>query len=112
MVPAFLLRLLFSTSGCSREIFGLCFVALSFFTFAAQGAELPLSIPVQITHAQNFDPSPSPNGNRLVYISMISGKEQLFTMNVDGSNGVHSHVTMPIMKIRRGRPTGRGSPLS
>ncbi len=44
------------------------------------------SIPVQITHAQNFDPFPSPDGKKLVFISMLSGKEQLFTMDVDGSN--------------------------
>ena len=48
----------------------------------------PISIPVQITHAQNFDPFPSPDGEKLVFISMLSGKEQLFTMNVDGSNVV------------------------
>ena len=41
---------------------------------------------MQITHAQNFDPFPSPDGKKLVFISMISGKEQLFTMDVDGSN--------------------------
>jgi len=51
----------------------------------AHAADRPLSIPLQITHAQNFDPSPSPDGKRLVYISMVSGKEQLFTMNIDGS---------------------------
>ncbi|HEX4696770.1 MAG TPA: hypothetical protein VH254_03780 [Candidatus Udaeobacter sp.] len=52
----------------------------------ADTADVPLSIPIQITHAQNLDPSPSPDGKRLVFISVISGKEQLFTMNVDGSN--------------------------
>src|SRR5215469_10657944 len=52
----------------------------------AYAADVPLAIPIQITHAQNFDPSPSPDGKRLVFISVISGKEQLFTMNVDGSN--------------------------
>ena len=69
------------------HFFLLYFVA-STFSHGAQGAERPLSIPVQITHAQNFDPSPSPDGKRLVFISMISGKEQLFTMNVDGSNPI------------------------
>jgi Tol biopolymer transport system component len=58
-------------------------VSLSLLT--ANSAQLPLAIPIQITHAQNFDPSPSPDGERLVYISTVSGKEQLFTMNVDGS---------------------------
>jgi TolB protein len=47
-----------------------------------------MSIPVQITHAQNSDPSPSPDGKRLVFISMTAGREQLFTMDVDGSNVV------------------------
>src|SRR6476660_8110757 len=53
---------------------------------AAAAADRAISIPVQITHAQNFDPFPSPDGKKLVFISMISGKEQLFTMDVDGSN--------------------------
>ncbi len=43
------------------------------------------SIALQLTHAQNYDPSPSPDGKRLVYISLVAGKEQLFTMAVDGS---------------------------
>src|SRR5882724_8395992 len=53
---------------------------------AAAAADKAISIPVQITHAQNFDPFPSPDGKKLVFISMLSGKEQLFTMDVDGSN--------------------------
>jgi TolB protein len=53
---------------------------------AAVAADKAISIPVQITHAQNFDPFPSSDGKHLVFISMISGKEQLFTMNADGSN--------------------------
>ena len=39
---------------------------------------MAVSIPIQLTHAQNFDPSPSPDGKRLVFISYIAGKEQLF----------------------------------
>ncbi len=49
-------------------------------------ADLEISIPIQLTHAQNFDPSPSPDGKKLVFISVISGKEQLFTMDADGKN--------------------------
>src|SRR5437870_5984142 len=52
----------------------------------APAADLTISIPVQLTHAQNFDPSPSPDGKKLVFISMLSGKEQLFTMDADGKN--------------------------
>src|SRR5438094_2755438 len=50
------------------------------------GADFAISIPIQLTHAQNFDPSPSPDGKKFVFISVISGKEQLFTMDVDGKN--------------------------
>src|ERR1700704_940713 len=64
----------------------LAFCLTSFLSLRAPGAEPPLSIPVQLTHAENFDPSPSPDGKRLVFISLISGKEQLFTMDADGKN--------------------------
>jgi TolB protein len=47
-----------------------------------------IALPYQLTHAQNYDPSLSPDGRRIVYISVVSGREQLFTMNVDGSNSV------------------------
>jgi TolB protein len=52
----------------------------------ASAADLEISIPIQITHAQNFDPEPSPDGKKLVFISMLSGKEQLFTMDAAGKN--------------------------
>jgi len=52
----------------------------------ASATDLEISIPIQITHAQNFDPSPSQDGKKLVFISMLSGKEQLFTMDADGKN--------------------------
>src|SRR4051794_24184753 len=73
--------------GVRREALTLCLWGFaSLITLCAYGADVPLSIPIQITHAQNLDPSPSPDGKRLVFISVISGKEQLFTMNIDGSN--------------------------
>ena len=52
----------------------------------AYAADLEISIPIQLTHAQNFDPAPSPDGKKLVFISMLSGKEQLFTMDAGGKN--------------------------
>jgi TolB protein len=55
-------------------------------TWQASAADLEISIPIQITHAQNFDPAPSPDDKKLVFISMLSGKEQLFTMDADGKN--------------------------
>src|SRR2546423_14776440 len=54
----------------------------------AYAADLEISITIQLTHAQNFDPAPSPDGKKLVFISMLSGREQLFTIDVDGKNNV------------------------
>jgi TolB protein len=53
---------------------------------SAHAADRAISIPVQITHSQNMDPSPSPDGKKFVFISVVAGKEQLFTMDLDGSH--------------------------
>jgi len=42
----------------------------------------------QLTHTAQYDPSPSPDGKKLVYISVVEGREQLFIMNVDGTGAV------------------------
>jgi TolB protein len=55
---------------------------------AAAMAAAPITIPYQLTHSLNMDPSPNPDGKRLVYISMTAGKEQLFVMDSDGSHSV------------------------
>ena len=39
----------------------------------------------QLTHTAHYDPSLSPDGKRMVYISVLEGREQFFIMNVDGS---------------------------
>jgi len=56
--------------------------------FGSAAAAVPLTIPYQLTHSQNMDPSPNPDGKRLVYISVIAGKEQLFTMNADTTDAI------------------------
>lgn len=61
--------------------------AACLFTTAALAAN-PLSLPYQLTHSQNMDPSFAPGGTRMVYISVIAGHEQLFTMDLDGKNPV------------------------
>lgn len=52
--------------------------ALGFFLIIisrpALGAALVVSIPIQLTHAQNFDAAPSPDGKKLVLISKISAE--------------------------------------
>jgi TolB protein len=55
-------------------------------TWAMTVLSAPLTLPYQLTHSQNMDPSPSPDGKRLVYISVTAAKEQLFMMNADGSS--------------------------
>lgn len=65
--------------------FGLLSSALSLYASAALSAS-PLTLPYQLTHSQNMDPSFRPDGARLVYISVVAGKEQLFTMSTDGTD--------------------------
>jgi TolB protein len=65
--------LLISTIGCIA-----CFSTM-------RAIAAPLTLPYQLTHSQNMDPSPNPDGTRLVYISVTAGKEQLFIMNADTS---------------------------
>ncbi len=75
-----------ATFRSGRE-FGLTFTfVVAVISQCVSAAELVISIPIQLTHAQNFDPAPAPDGKKLVFISMISGKEQLFTMDTNGSN--------------------------
>lgn len=57
-------------------------------TRPAHAQRAPLSQAYQLTHTAKYDPSPSPDGTRLVYIEQVRGREQLFIMNVDGSGAV------------------------
>jgi TolB protein len=54
---------------------------------AAAASELETHVR-QVTHSINMDPSISPDGARMVYISVVAGREQLFTADVDGSHAV------------------------
>ena len=38
----------------------------------------------QVTHSANYDPSLSPDGRAMVYISDVAGREQLFVRSLDG----------------------------
>src|SRR3954463_7207903 len=42
----------------------------------------------QLTHAVTVDPSFSPDGQRMVYITLVAGREQLFTADADGTKAV------------------------
>jgi TolB protein len=49
------------------------------------GQRAAVSQAYQLTHTAKYDPSPSPDGQRMVYIAVAEGREQLFIMNVDGT---------------------------
>jgi len=70
-----------------RFAFGFCavIVSLSLCTFAQRR---PDSQAYQLTYSAKYDPSLSPDGERMVYISFIDGREQLFIMNSDGRGSV------------------------
>jgi TolB protein len=55
-------------------------------TTPAAAQRRPLTLATQLTYSQNYDPAISPDGRRIIYISMTSGREQLFVMNIDGSH--------------------------
>jgi TolB protein len=46
----------------------------------------PLSLAYQLTNSVNADPSFTADGKRMVYISVVNGREQLFARNLDGSD--------------------------
>jgi len=53
---------------------------------AAALAAGPFGLAYQLTHSVNADPTFSPDGKRLIYVTVIEGKVQLFVMDVDGRN--------------------------
>ena len=63
-------------------------IALFFVAASASEAASPLSIPTQLTHSLNYATSAAPDGRKLVTVTVIAGKGQIFVMNVDGSNPV------------------------
>lgn len=63
-------------------------IALLLIPARAQGQRAAVSQAYQLTHTAKYDPSPSPDGKRMVYITAVEGKEQLFIMNVDGTGAV------------------------
>lgn len=38
-----------------------------------------------VTYSYNYDPTLSPDGNRMIYLKLLEGREQLFVANVDGT---------------------------
>ncbi len=64
------------------------FVGLSLVYQRVAGQSKAISLAYQITHVDNATPALSPDGKRMIYESVIDGKEQLFAMDLDGSNSI------------------------
>lgn len=58
--------------------------AFSLFATPLPAQQVPAGLAWNLTHSNNLDNSYSPDGRRLVYISIVGGREQLFVMNADG----------------------------
>jgi TolB protein len=57
-------------------------LAIGFEPASAQAPPAPSAR--QVTHSENYDPSISPDGRQMVYISLVAGREQLFVRSLDG----------------------------
>lgn len=68
----------------SRITLAVLGVAASFCLTASAPAAAQFATP--ITYSENYDPSLSPDGKRMVFLKLLEGKEQLFIANVDGSS--------------------------
>src|SRR3954462_4490430 len=55
---------------------------------AAQTANGPVGLAYQFSHSVNDSPSFSPDGEEMVFISVVAGKEQLFRTRMDGTHVV------------------------
>jgi Tol biopolymer transport system component len=55
---------------------------------SANGQTSALTLAYQLTHSVKVDPSLAPDGRRMVFITAIAGREQLFVMNLDGTEAV------------------------
>jgi TolB protein len=64
------------------------FVELVFIAEPALAQSKAISHAYQVTHVDIATPSLSPDGRRMVFEEVIDGKEQLFAIDLDGSNSV------------------------
>jgi len=71
--------------GTFRAPSGILVILLSPSVALAQRPDGPIGIAYQFSHSVNDSPSFSPDGQEMVFISVVAGKEQLFRMRLDGT---------------------------
>jgi Tol biopolymer transport system component len=54
----------------------------------ASGQTGALTLAYQLTHSVKVDPSLAPDGQRMVFITAIAGREPQFVMNIEGTEAV------------------------
>lgn len=77
------MRLAMCRHNVSFVVLMICLAVVSSF-----GQRTATSQAYQLTHSIVYDPSMSPDGKRIVYSIVILGREQFFTMNIDGTGSV------------------------
>jgi len=73
---------------CHALIVKVIIIAFALVPASTAGQRTPISQAYQLTHTAKYDPSLAPDGKRIVYITVVQGKEQLFIMNVDGTSSI------------------------
>lgn len=61
-------------------------VALLLISFAAAGAAQPAGYAIPVTYSENYDPTLSPDGSRMIFLKLLEDREQMFIANADGSH--------------------------
>ena len=69
----------------SPAVMGVCVLLFCTMWASAQMPKGAIGIAYQFSHSVNDSPSFSPDGEEMVFISVVAGKEQLFRMRMDGS---------------------------
>ena len=82
------MRIIRFSIHCKVPSVFILFTVMIMLTFASAmlGQIKAISQAYQLTHSINYDPTFSPDGLRMIYVSIVLGKEQLFESNADGSN--------------------------
>lgn len=69
-----------------RGLFVLFGLVPTFMSASAQSK--PIGLAYQVTHVDHASPSISRDGKRIAYAAVIAGREQIFVMNLDGSDSI------------------------
>jgi len=79
-------KFLFMRSVCKKYFTPLALLmAAMAFAHGSFGQRRADSLAYQFSYSATYDPSISPDGQKMVYISQFMGREQLFIRNIDGS---------------------------